>query len=268
MPRYYDYAHDPELSRRDYIFSVFDRPRVGLGEVPLSRLSGPHGIFLFDGATHQFRLQSPETGSIYDNALVDPVFDWLSANVSGAWNWLEIWTNNGRSVATHVYLAEAEDIDAFRKTWGRSFSYDERDTERNAAWEDVLRVAREDHVLPAHVTAERMKYVLVRMDDEAAEFFDDISNRDGFDAMFTEALRHATSYLLESTDTRHGPRDAEGVWRNGVEEAFVRIGQWVATSGSPELRTELAEAALGDDALDRALYSGLNGSEQTFSSAR
>lgn len=74
----------------------------------------PQGVFLFSGIHHQFELatagQSP-----YDNDLVDPIFEWLSANVKGDGHWHESETSNYRSVSTSVYIADQEDIEASRR---------------------------------------------------------------------------------------------------------------------------------------------------------
>lgn len=150
MPRRYDFSKNMALSVEDGYFHAYLESRAGNGEVSYLSLWGPHGNFLFSGIHHQFDLKTPQGQSPYYNSLVDPVFDWLSANVNGDWHWHEGQTNNYRSVSTGVYLADPSDIEAFKAKWGGIFQYDEKRTAQNDAYREKNRQAEAENVVPSY----------------------------------------------------------------------------------------------------------------------
>ncbi|MCS4089913.1 hypothetical protein [Rhizobium sp. BK176] len=258
MPRRYDFSNNPTTSIEDGYFHAYREARSGAGEVSYLSLWGPHGIFLFSGIHHQFDLKTPTGQSPYDNALVDPVFDWLSANAKGDWHWHEGQTNNYRSVSTGVYLADRSDIEAFKAKWGGIFQYDETRTVRNEAYREKNREAEAANVVPPYLSAERIKYMLAQMDQETGDYFDTISSRDGFDTMFAEAFDLVVAYILEEgKPSKHGPRMLDGTWHEGITNSVRAIGEWVRTGASDALRAEMAERDIADEGLADAFRAGL-----------
>jgi hypothetical protein len=190
---------------------------------------------------------------------VDPVFDWLSANAKGDWHWHEAQTNNYRSVSTGVYLAEQADIEAFNTKWGGIFQYDETRTARNDAYHEKNRQAEAENVVPSYISAARIKFMLVQMDEETGGYFDTISGRDGFDAMFAEGFDQTIAYILEEDKpSEHGPRMLDGTWHEGVTSSIRAIGEWVRLGASDALRAEMADREIADDGLAEAFRAGLS----------
>lgn len=257
MPRRFDFSGNPALSDEDGNFNVYRDRRDGAGEVSCASLWGPQGLFLFSGIHHQFELTTPAGQSPYDNELVDPVFDWLSANIKGDWHWHESETNNYRSVSTSVYIADQADIEAFQAEWDSLFRYDENDTERNARFRERNRVAEETNTVPAYISVQSMKFMLVHMAADTAEYFDTLSGRDGFDAMFSEGFDLAVAYVLEEDKpSEHGPRMLDGTWHEEIVRVFREIGEWVRESASDTLRAEMADKEIADEGLHEAFRSG------------
>jgi hypothetical protein len=258
MPRRYDFSKNPAVSVEDGYFNAYRNSRAGNGEVSYLDLWGPHGHFLFSGIHHQFDLRTPQGQSPYDNALVDPVFDWLSNNAKGDWHWHEAQTNNYHSVSTGVYLADKADIEAFMAKWGGIFQYDEARTAQNDAYIGKNRQAEAENVVPSHMSAARMKFMMAQMDDETGEYFDTISARDGFDAMFADGFDQTIAYILEEDKpSEHGPRLLDGTWHESVTNSIRSIGEWVRTSASEALRAEMTDRIISDDELAEAFRAGL-----------
>jgi hypothetical protein len=80
---------------------------------------------------------------------------------------------------------------------GGIFQYDETRTAQNDAYNEKNRQAEAENVIPSYVSAARIKFMLVQMDEETGDYFDTISGRDGFDAMFGEAFDQAIAYIME-----------------------------------------------------------------------
>lgn len=137
MPRQYDFAAErsPENYDKWGLFVPFladgeSRPVFGRSEVTLKDLWGDRSFL--EGVRHQYGLKTPPGVSPYDNPFVDEIHEWLSDNVGGQWNWLEHVINNGRSLATDVYVEEADDQTAFERRWGEVFERREYAFEQNA----------------------------------------------------------------------------------------------------------------------------------------
>jgi hypothetical protein len=258
MPRVYDYSHNSELSDRDYVYSVYRERRDGSGEVSYASLWGPKGLFVFDGIHHQFALRPTNGKTPYDNDLVDPVFDWLCENAKGGWHWHEGHTNNYRSIATSVYIANHDDIDAFLTKWQAIFKYDENDTISNDERKAKTKEAEENNVLPSYLTASRMKFILTGMDAEAGEYLHTLSGRDNFAATFSLAFDAAVAYMLEADKpSEYGPRMPDGNWHEAVVGVFKEIGTWIRERAPDELREEIIARDIPDEGLEQAFRSGL-----------
>jgi hypothetical protein len=259
MPRIYDFSRNPSLSEVDGNFNAYRERRDGAREVSYATLWGPQGLFLFSGIHHQFQLKTPVGQSPYDNDLVDPVFDWLSANVEGDWHWHEAESNNYHSISTSVYLAGQNDISAFQATWGSLFEYNEADTASNARYQEKNCRAEESNTMPSYISVQSMKFMLVHMGGDTGEYFDRLSGRIGFDAMFVDGFDLAISYVLEEDKpSEHGPRMLDGSWHGEILRVFREIGDWVRTGASDALREEMADREIADEGLAKAFRSGLS----------
>lgn len=102
-----------------------------------------------------------------------------------------------------------------------------------------------------------MKFTLVHMGVETAEYFDTLSRRDGFDAMLSEGFDLAVAYVLEEDKpAEHGPRMLDGTWLNEVVRVFLEIGEWVRTARPTLFRGDMADNEITDEGLYEAFRSG------------
>lgn len=97
------------------------------------------------------------------------------------------------------------------------------------------------------------------MDEETGEYFDTISGRDDFDAMFAEGFDQTIAYIMEEDKpSEHGPRMLDGTWHEGVTSSVRAIGDWVRTSASDTLRAEMTDRKIADEGLAEACKAGLS----------
>lgn len=268
MPRLYDHSHNPEVSTKDYIWSVYKEPRHGRGEISYIDLWGPAGMFVMDGLGHQFKLSVPKGTSPYDNGIVDPVFEWLNENTTGKWHWHESETNNNRSVGTDVYIEADSDIEAFRAAWGSIFEYNAGYTDSNREWLAAEQKAACENVLPEHVRTSTLMYGMLSMDETTAGWFDGVAERSDFAERFRAALDRAVVSISQEKPSQYGPRLPDGTWVPGIVDAFRETGAWIRERAPDAVRAAVSDFSVDDEALMAAIgpLAPMAAAEQAFPS--
>lgn len=110
---------------------------------------------------------------------------------------------------------------AFKGKWGNLFARTTRSaTSHNVSLRALNETAAQENLLPKYVSVDKLKFMVVSMDDQVAAYFDTICGRTDFHGAFLRAFQEAAAYLVEFEPSPHGPRLLDGSWNEGVTETF------------------------------------------------
>lgn len=245
MPRKYDFSDQSEHSEDDDLFKTIRNPTLGPGELEMEDLIGPNGLHLFDGYHFQFALVPPAGTNPYDNAFVDPIYDWLSNNAVGGWRWEETESNHGHSVTTQVYIADAETVERFQAEWGGLFRFKEKDEDDNRRLSAREREAEEKNELPPYFGVNRLATMLTAFYPYTATYLDRLSDRNGFDAAMVSAIKKADEiyqkYSYDPERAYASARNEDGTLDEGLIPYIHAFASWLRKNASIEVARAVAD---------------------------